>query len=345
VTDNATPNAPTAPSPLVPTRRFGRTQLEVPRVSLGTWAYGGESFNAAGAQVGWSGHDASAAKASLVRAHALGIRHWDTADTYGEGRSEKLIGDVLSDGSVPRAEVVLATKVGFAKGPHPHAYHPDFMRVRLDQSLRQLRTDVIDIYYLHHCDFGADDVRLDGALEVLHEAKNAGKIRFIGLSDWRDDAIMRVIDRVRPDVVQLYRNATHDTYFSSGLAAWCRLHDVGVAFFSPIRHGLLLGKYPTPTSFPPGDFRNNDKAFGDAHSLHRLAGNAAALRQRFASRSPEPVLAALIATCLADCDTGTVLLGQRHPDQVEAAAHAASLTLSEEELAWVRSLYAGIPSD
>ncbi len=116
--------------------------------------------------------------------------------------------------------------------------------------------------------------------------------------------------------MQPYRNVTHDSFYSSGLAAWCQRHDAGVAFFSPIRHGLLLGKYTTPTTFPVGDFRNSDKAFADAHILHRLSQNAAALHQRFADRSPEPVLAALIATCLADCDTGTVLLGQRHPGQV-----------------------------
>ena len=341
----ATPPGPSATPAQVATVRFGRSDALVPRVSLGTWAYGGESLNANGAEVGWSGHDEKLAKASLVRAFELGITHWDTADVYGDGRSEALIGELIGAGTVPRDRLFLATKVGYSRGRFPHAYHPDLVRERIDGSLRHLRTDVIDVYYLHHCDFGPDDAWLEPALDVIRAAQQAGKLRFIGLSDWRDEAIMRVIDRVRPDVVQPYRNVTHDSFYSSGLAAWCKRHDAGVAFFSPIRHGLLLGKYAAPTTFPNGDFRNSDKAFADAHILHRLSQNAAALHKRFADRSPEPVLAALIATCLADCDTGTVLLGQRHPGQVEAAAHAASLSLSDEELAWVRSLYAGIPSD
>ena len=100
-----------------------------------------------------------------------------------------------------------------------------------------------------------------------------------------------------------------------------------------------------PTTFADGDFRNNDSAFADAHVLHRVAENAAALRLRFMERSGEPVIAALVAACLADSPHGTALLGQRNPAQVDAAFAAASLVLPDEELAWVRSLYAGIPSD
>lgn len=329
-------------SATVPTVRFGRTGQQVPRVSLGTWAFGGPNKNPRGADVGWSGHDPELAKAAMVRAHALGITHWDTADVYGDGRSERLIGEVLGSGAVPREDIFLATKVGWSRGRYPHYYHPELVREQIDASLERLRTDVIDLYYFHHCDFGPDDRWLDPALQVIRQARAAGKIRFIGLSDWSDEAMMRVIDHVRPDVVQGYRNVTHDTFLSSGLAGYCDRHDVGVAFFSTIRHGLLLGKYKEPTTFPTGDVRNNDRAFSDVHVLHRLGENAQTLRDRFSDRSSQPVLAALVANCVADCETGVVLLGQRNPAQVEAAAQAAALELSDEELAWLRSLYAGV---
>jgi aryl-alcohol dehydrogenase-like predicted oxidoreductase len=313
-------------------------------VSLGTWAYGGQNFSKSGAEIGWSGHDDGQARAALVRAWELGITHWDTADVYGNGRSEELIGEVVGPaGPVPRDAIFLATKVGWYQGAYPHYYHPELVRQQIDGSLRRLRVDHVDLFYLHHCDFGPDDRWLEPALDLLRAAQQAGKIRFIGLSDWSDDAIMRVIERVRPDVVQPYRNVTRDTFQSSGLSAYCRLHDLGVAFFSPLRQGLLLGKYGAPTTFPEGDVRNTDRAFRDQHTLHRLAENADALRRRFGDRSSEPVIAALVGACLIDCPTGTALLGQRHPGQVEAAAKAAALTMSDEELAWVRSLYAGIP--
>jgi aryl-alcohol dehydrogenase-like predicted oxidoreductase len=325
----------------VPRVRFGRTGVMVPRVSLGTWAYGGEN-TAGAAEVGWSGHDDGQAMGALARAHALGITHWDTADVYGNGRSEELIGEMWARG-VPRDDIFLASKVGWYPGTYPHFYHPDLVQAQLDASLRRLKTDVIDVFYLHHCDFGPEDRHLEPALDVLRKAKRAGKIRFIGLSDWDDYAIMRVIARVDPDVVQPYRNITHDHYQTSGLAAWCHQHDVGVAFFSPLRHGLLLGKYATPTTFPHGDFRNSDPGFRDADALRRLAENARALTARFGER-PEPVVGTMLASCLFDCPTGTVLLGQRHTGQVEAAARAASFTLDDDERGWVCSLYVGLES-
>lgn len=325
----------------VPTIRFGRTNVQVPVVSLGAWAFGGENWSGL-RPVGWSGHDAGSARGALVRAWELGITHWDTADVYGEGRSEQLIGELWSD--VPRDQILLASKVGFDRGGHHDAYHPDIMQRQLERSLRNLRTDRIDVYYLHHCDFGHDDRMLDGAVRFLRDAQAKGHIRWIGLSNGDDHGIMRVIGRVEPDVVQPQRNATFDHFHESGLAAWCHQHDVGVAFFSPIRKGLLLGKYDKPAEFPPGDVRATDPGFTNAGLLTRLVENAGVLRERFAARTGEPVLAALCAALLFDAATGTVLLGQRTPAQVEAAARAATLKLDEEEVAWVRSLYTGIES-
>jgi myo-inositol catabolism protein IolS len=321
----------------VPQIRLGRTEARVSRISLGTWAYGGENM-AGKAQIGWSGHDDATAREALVRAAELGINHWDTADVYGNGRSEELIGSMWP--MVGRARVFLATKVGWNTGGFDGFFHPDLVARELESSLRRLRTDVIDLYYLHHCDFGLGDARLDDALALLRQARDAGKLRFIGLSDWDDANIMRVIARVDPDVVQPYRNVTHDTFHSSGLASWCETHDCGLAFFSPIRHGLLLGKYAAPTVFPEGDFRNGDAGFRDPVLLARLSAAAEAIRARFPEQ-PDAVLGVLVAAVLEDAPGSCALLGQRNPQQVEAAARASQLKLDAETLAWVRGLYAG----
>jgi len=320
------------------TIRLGRTGAEVPAVSLGTWAYGGE--NKAGERsIGWSGHDDEDARAAMRAAFEAGITHWDTADVYGDGRSEALIGGMWAE--VPRDAIFLASKVGWDKGGHERWYHPAMMRAHLDASLRRLETEVIDLYYLHHSDFGPEDAWLDDAIEHLHRAREQGKIRFIGLSDWSSERIMRVIERVDPDVVQPYRNVAHDTYAASGLRAWVEDHDVGVAFFSPLRQGLLLGKYESPTTFPDGDVRNNDPLFRDAAGLARLRAAAAALRDRFAD-APEPVLGALTAAILADAPTGCALLGQRSAAQVSSAAAAGALVLTADAADWVKSLYQGL---
>lgn len=316
------------------TVRFGRTEVQVPVVSLGTWAHGGE--NQVGERsVGWSGHDRDKAAAALRAAWGAGITHWDTADVYGDGRAEELIGQAWGD--VPREAIFLATKVGWDPGPWGHFYHPQQVQARLERSLRLLRTETIDLYYLHHCDFGPDDVHLEPALELLRRFQREGKVRFIGLSDWDCAKIMRVIHRVDPDVVQPYRNVIDDQYAASGLQAWVDRHDLGVAFFSPIRHGLLLGKYTAPVEWPAGDFRRNVEAFRDQAQLDRLRAHKDQLQARF-TRLPEPVLNPLLGALLADAPAGCTLLGMRNPEQVRSAA-AAGEALTREDAAWVRELY------
>ena len=128
------------------TVRFGRTGLEVSLISLGTWSHGGP--NKAGERsVGWSGYDREQSKQGLLDAFDEGINHWDTADVYGGGRSEELIGEVLKQ--VDRSELVLASKVGWDPGPHDHFYHPEWMRSQLQGSLVRLGTDVLDLSLIH----------------------------------------------------------------------------------------------------------------------------------------------------------------------------------------------------
>src|SRR5688500_8258246 len=105
--------------------RFGRTNVEVPTISLGTWGHGGPNVSE-GASVGWSGHDDNAAKDALVAAYRNGITHWDCADAYGDGHAETLIGQIWDQ--VPRKEIFIATKFGWVKGPSKRWYDPKFMR-------------------------------------------------------------------------------------------------------------------------------------------------------------------------------------------------------------------------
>jgi myo-inositol catabolism protein IolS len=317
------------------TIRLGRTNIYVPAVSLGTWGHGGPNVAENGASVGWSGHDDEQARQAILAAYRAGITHWDTADAYGNGHAEELIGRLWSE--VPREEIFLATKFGYIQGPAAHPYDPKFMREQTERSLRNLRTDAIDLHYFHHCDFGPDDRYLDGALEVMHRLRDEGKVRFIGLSDWNGSAIMRVISRIDPDVVQPFRNVVDDDYESSGLKSWVDSHDLGVAFFSPLKHGLLLGKYDQPVEYGEGDFRSNIPDFRDPAAIERYKRAAAAMRSRFSSH-PEPVMHALVGALLADNPTACVLLGQRNPRQVAAAASVGE-ALGKEEAEWVRGEY------
>lgn len=314
--------------------RFGRTEVEVPTVSLGTWGHGGPRVSE-GASVGWSGHDDGAARAALVAAHRAGITHWDTADAYGDGHAEALIGSVWDE--VPRSEIFLASKFGWVREPGTHYYDPAFMRKQCDRSLQLLKTDVIDLYYLHHCDFGPNDEYFDDALAMMRTLRQEGKIRFVGLSDWDSKKIMKFIQRVDPDAVQPYRNLVDDPYESSGLKQWVDDHDLGVAFFSPIKHGLLLGKYTEAHQYPKGDFRSGVADFTNPEAIQRYRKAAEAMRNRFDGHQ-EPVLHAVIGALLTGNETACVLLGQRNEKQVRAAA-AVGDALSPDEAAWVRKMY------
>jgi aryl-alcohol dehydrogenase-like predicted oxidoreductase len=113
-----------------------------------------------------------------------------------------------------------------------------------------------------------------------------------------------------------------------------------VAFFSPLKHGLLLGKYDQPTTYPEGDFRSTVADFRDPAAIERYQHAAAAMRERYPTH-PEPVLHPVIGTLLTDNPTASVLLGQRNPRQVAAAANVGE-ALAGEDAQWVKSMYRGV---
>lgn len=313
---------------------LGRTNIMVSAISLGTWSFGGPNVTG-GKSVGWMGQKDKDSTEALIRAWESGINHWDTADVYGSGKSEKIIGSIWD--IVPRDEIFLATKVGWDKGSYKHFYHPDHMRHQLEQSLRNLKTEMVNLYYLHHCLFGKNGEYFNDALDMMHRFKEEGKIRFIGISDWGMNNIMTYAAKANPDVIQAYRNVMDDDYESSGLKAWVDQKNIGVVFFSPIKHGLLTGKYTKPVQFPEGDFRKNIKDFGDKAIIEKMMKNRALLEKRFSQHS-EPILHGLVDSLLIDSPTACVLLGQRSLAQVESAAKVGT-PLSQDDTEWVKSLY------
>ena len=322
------------------TVRLGRTEQVTSAVSFGTWSHGGPKTVGRRA-VGWSGTDDEQAVAALELAAERGIVHWDTADAYGDGKAEELIGRTWK--RVARDRIFLATKIGWDPGPHAHHYHPAQIRERLERSLRYLSTDHVDLYYFHRCEFGKADAYLDDAVAIFNDLRDAGKIRFIGLSDWDLPKLKGYAERIDPDVVQPYRNVLDDNYEASGLKSWVEGADAGVAWFSPIKHGLLLGKYTSPTSFEEGDMRNGIPGFRDQRLLDRLRGCRDQLIERFSDRTNQPVLMALLVRGKADAPTSCVLLGMRNTGQVESAAALGEM-LTPGEAEWVRRLYKEAPA-
>ena len=313
---------------------LGKTGAKVSTISLGTWSYGGANKQGE-TPVGWEGQKDADSINALLRCHEIGINHWDSADVYGNGRSEKLIGSLW--GQVPRNDIFLATKVGWDIGEYGHFYHPVHMRKQMDQSLINLQTDCVDLLYLHHCNFGKQEEYFNDALETVRRFQEEGKTRFVGLSDWDLFKIMKYIDAAQPDVVQPYRNVKDDTYGPSGLKDWIDKHNSGVCFFSPIKHGLLTGKYTEPVAFGDGDFRTNVNDFTKTDVIKKMQENKILLEDRF-SDHPYPVMRGIIDALLFDAPTGCVLLGQRNVEQVNIASTLGE-KLFEVDTNWVKSLY------
>ena len=313
---------------------LGRTNTTVSAISLGTWAFGGE--NKIGKKsVGWANQSDRDSRSVLIKAWEKNINHWDTADVYGEGHSERIIGSMWED--IPRNSIFLATKVGWDMGPFSHWYHPKHMKNKIEESLTNLKTDYIDLLYLHHCNFGKQDEYFDDAVEVLKSFQSQGKIRFTGLSDWSNERIVKYLDACNPDVIQPYRNIMDNTYEESGLKSIVNKNNLGVCFFSPLKHGLLTGKYKTTAVFKDGDHRSGIKDFQNKDKIKKIMLNCEKLEKKF-SHYENPIMHGIVNALFFDSPTGCVLLGQRNIKQVETASSLGEI-LSEEDTNWVKLLY------
>src|SRR5438477_2830404 len=172
-------------------RNLGKTGIKVSAIGFGAWAIGGPS-EASGTPFGWGRTSDDESLAAIRRARDLGVNFFDTADSYGFGRSESLLGIVLSR---TRQEAVLATKVGVVRGAGGEL-KKDFSRQHIfhavDGSLKRLRTDYIDVYQLHNPTI--DDLRREEIQEAMEMLQDAGKIRFWGVSVSTPEEGMEIVE-------------------------------------------------------------------------------------------------------------------------------------------------------
>ena len=318
-------------------RRLGRTNPEVSRISLGCWTLGGANWSQ-GQPVGWGELDSGEAKKAVERGLEMGCNHFDTADVYGNGRSEQMLGKVLGP---RRKDVVVATKVGWFQGTAVHAYHPLHIRHQIEQSLENLKTDYVDIYYFHHGDFGPDDCYLDDAVEAMRRLREEGKVRFIGQSAYTVQDFQRLIPIVEPDVVQSRAHIMDIRMIepSSPVAGLIAERDLGFVAFSPMAQGLLLDKFrpENPPQFAEGDNRGRSRWF-EFEFLSRLAPKLDRLKERFGPGIDELIRVSL-QYLLAYQAVSCVIPGFRSIRQVEMDLSAAGKPLSGEDVGWIRELF------
>jgi aryl-alcohol dehydrogenase-like predicted oxidoreductase len=318
-------------------RAIGQTDLSVSEVSLGCWTLGGRSWSD-GRPTGWKDVDEAEAVNAVHHALDRGVNHFDNADAYGDGHAERLLARALGSRS---NEVVIASKVGHLAGSAEHAYDPLHIRHQCEQSLRNLGRDFIDLYYFHHGDFGENDRYLDDALAMMHQLREEGKIRYIGLSAYSEKDFERLVPVIRPVALQSWANAMDTRHIAPGsvVARLCKQYGISFVAFSPLARGRLLGKYSgkNPPSFPEGDIRRTDPGFS-AEALGDLEGKIEQLKQRFGDSVPQ-LAAVALRFLLAHEQVACVIPGFRNLAQVECNLGAAKADLSTEEVRFVAGLF------
>lgn len=299
-------------------RRLGESGLIVSEISLGSWlTYGG-------------GVAAERAEACVRRAFEVGINFLDTANVYSGGAAEEFLGRVLR--GVPRASYVLATKVYFPMPSGERGLSATQIRKQLDDSLRRLRVDHVDLYQCHRYD---PETPLEETMRALADAVAQGKTRYVGFSEWAPDSIRAALAlpfvrfvSSQPQYSMLWREPEREVF------PLCAREGVGQIVWSPLAQGILTGKY-APGCPPPPDSRAASERMG-AFIQKRMGEEVLARVERLRPIAADlgVTLAQLaLAWVLRRPEVSSAIVGATRPEQVEENARASGVRLDPAVLA------------
>jgi aryl-alcohol dehydrogenase-like predicted oxidoreductase len=291
------------------------TELHVGRVALGTWAMGGWM---------WGGTDDGESVATIRAALGRGINLIDTAPVYGFGVSEEIVGRALAPAGL-RSEAVIATKVGleWRDGKVYRNATRDRIMQEIDQSLRRLRTDYIDIYQVHWPD---PLVPIEETAEAMRTLYDQGKIRAIGVSNF-SVAQMERFRQVAPLHVLQPPYNLFERAIESDVLPYCRTNNIATLGYGALCRGLLSGRMRADTVFEGDDLRRLDPKFQQP----RFAQYLEAVRRldRFAQDHFLRRVIHLAVRWMLDQGISVALWGGRRPDQLRATLCVAGWSLDD----------------
>ncbi|MDL0429781.1 aldo/keto reductase [Marinobacter sp. TBZ242] len=300
------------------TQPFGNTDIQVTPVGLGTWAIGGWM---------WGGTDEGQSIDTIHRAIDKGIGLIDTAPVYGFGRSEEIVGKALTGGR--RDQVALATKVALNWNKDHDQVWRDATAARIEQevedSLRRLQTDRIDIYQVHWPDPKTPIEETARALENLYRS---GKIRAIGVSNF-SPAQMEAFSHIVPLHSLQPPYNLFEREIEQHILPYCREHGIATITYGGLCRGLLTGKMREDTQFTGDDLRKNDPKFQGERYRQYL--NAVAELDAFAcERYQKNVLALALRWLVDQPGVTTALWGARRPEQLDPVDDIEGWSLDRE---------------
>ncbi|WP_306324497.1 aldo/keto reductase [Streptomyces venezuelae] len=285
-------------------------------------------YGAMGTAVGYGPSDDTRSIAAMRRAHEIGVTHFDTAEMYGWGEGERLLGRALAP---IRAEVTIATKFGLTPASGPDS-RPDHIREVVDNSLRNLRTDVIDVLYQHAPD---PEVPIEEVVGVMREFVDAGKVRYLGLSNADEDAIRRA-HAVHPISVLQNEYSLFAPRDTAALFPVLEELGIGLVAYSPLARGFLSGAVRPRDHYTADDFRQGQAWWKPENFEANLAivGKLTELAE-----SKGATLAQLaLAWPLAQKDYVVPIPGSRDSDRVDRNTAAVDLVLTAPDLARIAEI-------
>ncbi|MBC1512918.1 aldo/keto reductase [Listeria booriae] len=303
---------------------IGKTGLRVTPIGFGA--------NTIGAHNLFENIDEEVSRETLRVALFEGVDFFDSAFMYGLGRSEELIGEILAE-TGRRSEVVLATKAAHIVTDDGVKLDnsPAFLEKSVDIALERLRTDYIDLFYIHFPDGVAPPAEAVGALQRL---KEAGKICAIGVSNFSMDALRAANQDGYVDVVQDRYSLVYPE-LEADMIPYCIEQGISFIPYTPLASGLLTGKFTAQN--PPQDFRKDRPHFQGQAYLDTVAKVASL--QELADRHHVSIANIVLATTLGIDGIDVVIPGAKSPAQVRANMQTLNAALTNEEIASVRALF------
>ncbi len=305
------------------TKQLGTTDMSLTRIGFGSWAVGGGKWIA-----GWGAQDDTQSIAAIHKALDLGINWIDTAAVYGLGHSEEVVARALKGRAHKPYVFTKCSTVWNDQRELSQNLKAESLRREVENSLRRLQTDVIDLYQIH---WPSPDPDIEEGWSTLAKFKEEGKVRYIGVSNFSVEQMERAM-KVAPisSLQPPYSLIRHR--IEQEILPFCQKQSIGVIVYSPMQSGLLTGAI-TPErvkKFPEDDWRKRDQEFQEPR-LSRTLQLVDLLREIGKEYGTSPGEVAIAWTLHHPAVTAAIV-GARSPDQVERNMGAVDLQLSQEEI-------------
>lgn len=301
-------------------KAFGKTGLEVSELCLGTWGIGG---------AGWDQNPEETKMDAIRASFEQGVNIFDTAPAYNAGAAERILGETLEKMGV-RKDVILSTKCGndFVNGQYVHCGKRDHVLAQCDASLRNLRTDYIDLYILH---WPQDDTTPEETLGAMMELKKAGKVRFLGLSNhsvvqMEEAAKYADIDFIQVQYSMLEREREVEMKYAEA-------HGMATMGYGVLGGGLLTGRYRELRTYETMDSRNRFYKFFREPGWSKAQKLLGVMDEISAARGGVPLSEIAVNWALQKSFLTTALFGTQHRARAIENCHALDWTLSDADIA------------